>query len=308
MGNFADDDGRHLQGDLLQLKELVDRELDSYLPKPQERPASLHKALRYSVFAGGKRLRPILTMLAAQTVGFEPERLAGPASAVELLHTYTLIHDDLPCMDDDDLRRGKPSAHKAFGEAVALLAGDALLTGAFGMLIETAGRAGFPAEAISRVALELAQAAGSLGIIAGQIEDLAAEGRDIGLDELQYIHSRKTGDLFEYSCRAGAILAGASDQDIEKLSRFGELFGLLFQITDDILDEVGDQSKLGKPTGSDKESQKATYPSMLTLDGAWRIAESTGSEACEFLVDLPGDRVKVQVLDHLTVRTHVSMI
>jgi geranylgeranyl diphosphate synthase type II len=226
--------------------------------------------------------------MAAQACGGDPEKLIGPAAAVELLHTYTLIHDDLPCMDDDDLRRGKPSCHKVFGEAIALLAGDALQTAAFDMLVEKGREAGLDEKALLSAVQELAIAAGSQGVVAGQCLDLAAEGQDIGLDELQNIHRLKTGELFVYAVRAGVILAG-KEEFMDPMTGFGEYFGLLFQITDDILDVVGSSEKLGKPIGSDAEKAKATYPSMLTLDGAWKIAEETASSACEFLETLPGD-------------------
>ena len=281
--------GMDLEPELVRLKELVNKHLDSYLPPIKEEPGRLHEAMRYSVFAGGKRMRPILTLMAAQAVGADPRPLVGPASAVELFHTYTLIHDDLPCMDDDDLRRGKPSCHKVFGESLALLAGDALQSAAFDMLIKKGREANLDAVAMLKVTQELAQAAGSLGVVAGQVQDLHAEGRDISIDELQNIHRQKTGELFVYAVRAGAILGGASDEDLEKITGFGEYFGLLFQITDDILDVVGDEQKLGKPIGSDAEKKKATYPQMLTLDGAWKIAEETASGACDFLTGLSGD-------------------
>jgi len=282
-------DGTDLEGELSRLKTKIDAVLDAYLPAPTDEPTKLHEAMRYAVFAGGKRMRPILTLMAAQAVGADPAPFIGPAAAVELLHTYTLVHDDLPCMDDDDLRRGKPSCHKAYGEALALLAGDALLTAAFDMLVERGLAAGCSPTAIVRVTQELARAAGSQGVVAGQVLDLAAEGRDISIDELQTIHRQKTGELFVYAVRAGAILGGASDEDLERITGFGEYFGLLFQITDDILDVVGNQQKLGKPVGSDAKKKKATYPSMLTLDGAWKIAEETASGACDFLTSLSGD-------------------
>ena len=281
-------DGCSLEAELVRLKELVDEKLRSVLIDRPGTPDNLLKAMQHAVFAGGKRMRPILTLMTAQACGADPEKLVGIAAAVELLHTYTLIHDDLPCMDDDDLRRGKPSCHKVFGEAIALLAGDALQTTAFDMLIEKGLEAGINEKALLAVVHELSIAAGSQGVVAGQCLDMAAEGQDIGLDELQNIHRLKTGELFVYAVRAGVILSG-KEEYMETMTGFGEYFGLLFQITDDILDVVGSTDALGKPVGSDEKKAKATYPSMLTLDGAWKIAEETANSACDFLDPLPGD-------------------
>jgi geranylgeranyl diphosphate synthase type II len=281
-------DGCSLEAELKRLKELVDVQLRSVLMDRPGTPDNLLKAMQHVVFAGGKRMRPILTLMTAQACGCNPENLIGIAAAVELLHTYTLIHDDLPCMDDDDLRRGQPACHKVFGEATALLAGDALQATAFDMLIEKGLEASVDPTLLLSVVHELSIAAGSQGVVAGQCLDLSAEGRDIGLGELQNIHRLKTGELFVYAVRAGVILAGREEY-IDAMTGFGEHFGLLFQITDDILDVVGQAGALGKPIGSDARKQKATYPSMLTLDGAWKIAEETANSACEFLDSLPGD-------------------
>jgi len=293
-------DGCSLESELVRLKGLIDLQLRSVLPESLDTednrvPEKLHEAMEYAVFAGGKRMRPILTLMAAQACGYNPEKLIGAASAIELLHTYTLIHDDLPCMDDDDLRRGKASCHKVFGEDIALLAGDALQTAAFDMLVEKGREAGVSDKALLSCVQELSIAAGREGVVAGQCLDMAAEGQDISLDELQNIHRLKTGELFVYAVRAGVILSG-KEEFMEPMTGFAEYFGLLFQITDDILNVVGTTEALGKPVGSDEKKSKATYPSMLTLDGAWKIAEETASSACDFINTVPGDAMPLYSL------------
>lgn len=244
-------------------KHFVDGLLLRYLPGENEPPQLLHDAMRYSVMAGGKRLRPILACTAYEYCGGNPEGDDLPIhramAALEMVHTYSLIHDDLPCMDDDDLRRGMPTCHKKFGEAVAVLAGDALHDIAFELMASTGST-----ETVS----ELAKAIGTAGMLGGQMADIQAEGRDVSRDEIVDIHRRKTGALIRCSVRVGAILAGADDQLLKKLSDYGEKVGLAFQIIDDILDIEGDPQLLGKKVGSDSRKHKATYPGAVGLEKA----------------------------------------
>jgi len=249
----------------------IEDALDRILAEGDTEPSILNEAMRYSVFAGGKRLRPILTIAAAEAVGGREEDVMTAACAIELIHTYSLIHDDLPAMDDDDYRRGRPSNHKVYGEALAILAGDALLTKAFEILAGcsvpgTAGRL------MLRVIGEIAEAAGARGMVGGQTLDILSEGKAVDARTLFYIHKNKTGALLRASVRTGAILAGAGEEELTALTSFAEEFGLLFQITDDILNVVGDSSKMGKPVGTDAQRAKATYPALYGLDGARKMA------------------------------------
>lgn len=258
---------------LKRTSEEVNQELQRYLP--QGRPEIIHESMAYSINAGGKRLRPALVLWTAELLGGEKRQVMPVACALEMIHTYSLIHDDLPCMDDDDLRRGKPTNHVVYGEAMALLAGDALLTQAFEVMAG-AITAGVDPVRLLQVIKEVANAAGSPGMIGGQVEDLRSEGKQIDFETLKFIHAQKTGALFKASIRSGAILSGATEKDLEHLTMFAEYLGLTFQITDDILDVVGDEAKLGKPIGSDESHEKATYPAMVGLAEARRLAE----EAC----------------------------
>ena len=252
---------------------LVDAALDRYLPGEDVLPAVLHRAMRYSVFAGGKRLRPILVMAACEAVGGAPERVLHAACAMEMIHTYSLIHDDLPAMDDDDFRRGRPTNHKVYGEANAILAGDALLTEAFRLLADPAATRDCDPVAVLRVIETVARCAGSQGMVGGQVVDMEAEGKPIDYATLQYIHTRKTGALFLASIQTGAWLGGGNGDQLAALTRYGETAGLAFQIADDILDIIGDQTVLGKDVGSDQARGKATYPALLGLSEARRRAE-----------------------------------
>ena len=238
---------------------MVNEALNRYLPSPKRRPRRLHRAMRYSCFAGGKRLRPILAISSFELTGGKGRGILPPACGLELIHTYSLIHDDLPSMDDDDLRRGRPTLHRAFDEGLALLAGDALHALAFELLASSGNQ---------EVVQEVAQAIGSQGIIGGQVADLEAEGVRVSRREVEYIHRHKTAALFRVSLRLGAILGGGSAAELARLSKYGERLGLLFQIVDDILDVEGEREKLGKPVGSDQRRGKATYPSI------WGMAES----------------------------------
>lgn len=241
-----------------ELRALVDR-LDA--------PPVIKKSMQYSLEAGGKRIRPLLLFATLDAFGIDPIKGILAASAIEMVHTYSLIHDDLPSMDDDDLRRGKPTNHKVFGEAIAVLAGDALLTYSF----EVIGR--IPNEYATsttklKLVIELAKAAGTEGMVGGQVADMDGEEKVLTLEELEYIHIHKTGKLLGYSVLAGAIMADALPRQIENLSAFAHHLGLAFQIQDDILDLVGNQELLGKPVGSDTINHKSTYPQLLSLEGA----------------------------------------
>jgi geranylgeranyl diphosphate synthase type II len=254
-----------------QKRILIDSLLDKYLPPADRYPYSLHQAMRYSVLAGGKRIRPMLAMNTYESFGGPDAAIINPAAcALEVVHTYSLIHDDLPCMDDDDLRRGMPTLHKKFDEGIAVLAGDALHVLAF-ELIARAGSA--------RVVTELASAIGTLGMLGGQMADVEAEGREIDFDQIRFIHSHKTGALIRASVRIGAILAGVDEDLLERISLYGEKIGFAFQIIDDILDIEGDQKKLGKKVGSDCKNRKATYPGTVGMEKARRDADKLIDEA-----------------------------
>ncbi len=261
-------------------RRLIDNALEMHLPPEEARPGALHKAMRYSVFSGGKRIRPILCLAAAEAVGGKEENALMPAIALEAIHTYTLIHDDLPAMDDDDLRRGRPTSHIVFGEAAAILAGDALLTLAFEWLAESQAPAPFLPY---QYALEAAEAAGSRGIIAGQIEDLTAQGRQPEEDLLEYIHLHKTASLIRAAVRVGGISGSASSEQLDALSLYGCNVGLAFQIADDILNETSTPEELGKPTGSDRAKNKLTYVALLGVEGARDRARSLIDQAVDAL-------------------------
>jgi len=261
------------------LSSIVDEALERYLPPADAYPALIHQAMRYSV-TGGKRLRPVLVMKAAETVGGKAEDVLPAACALEMIHAYSLIHDDLPAMDNDDYRRGKPANHKVYGDSVAILAGDALLTLAFSTL---AGIRGSNPDAVVKIIGEIALAAGTFGMIGGQVVDTFSAGEDINENTLEYIHSRKTGALYRAAVRTGAILAGTGDEKINKLTSYADNFGLAFQIIDDILDIEGDAAKIGKPLGSDVKNKKATYPSLFGLEEARRKARQAADRALSAL-------------------------
>jgi geranylgeranyl diphosphate synthase type II len=256
--------------------QLVDAALQRLLPAAETQPKSIHEAMRYSVFAGGKRIRPILCLETARIFGSDVEAALHPGCAIEFIHTYSLIHDDLPALDNDDLRRGKPTCHKKFGEAIAILAGDALLTLAF----ETIGAA--PVDSALRVKMltEVAKSAGTVnGMVGGQVADLEAEGKGAGPETLEYIHRAKTAALIRASVTAGAICAGAGDEDVARLRHFGETIGWAFQVTDDIFDVEESSAALGKTAGKDIAQQKATYPSVFGLERSHQIANELSSQA-----------------------------
>ena len=242
----------------------VDRVLDQVLAPAEADPASLNAAIRYSVFAGGKRLRPVLAIAACEAVGGEPVRCLRPGAAIEMVHTYSLIHDDLPAMDNDDLRRGVPTCHKKFGEAVAILAGDGLLTEAFGLIAEDEA---LPAPMRVRLIAGLVRAAGVRGMVAGQVTDLEKEGAAFTPADVEYIHAHKTAAMIENAVDAGAIIGGAGEGERTALAAYGRAVGLAFQIVDDVLNVTGGK-ELGKGVGTDAARGKATYPAVAGLDGA----------------------------------------
>ena len=264
---------------------LVDRELETLLRRHPDQPETIRKAMRYSIFAGGKRLRPVLVIAAAECCGGRGKSVLKTAAALEMIHTYSLIHDDLPAMDDDDLRRGKPTNHKVFGEAIAILAGDGLLTYAFEAAANNAASCGLSARRTSQLVKIIAEGSGTRGMVGGQVADLEAEGRKNGRGAtklLEYIHLHKTAALIIASLEAGAILAGASDKQARALRDYGRAIGLAFQIADDILDVVGDKKKLGK-SGSDRDNDKLTYASLYGIEAARKKAARLIADAHRLL-------------------------
>lgn len=256
----------------------VDAALDRFLPPETEPPETLHKAMRYSVFAGGKRLRPVLVIAGAEAVGGRMDDVMPTACAVELIHTYSLVHDDLPAMDNDDFRRGVPTNHKVFGEALAILAGDGLLTLAFRLAADPVGP-GVDGRRLRDVLTDIADAAGHAGMVGGQVVDLLSEGKPVGPDVVDYIHARKTGALIRTSLRVGARLCGATPAEISALGVAGAALGLAFQIVDDILDVVSSSAELGKTAGKDQAQKKATYPAIHGLDASRARARELIGEA-----------------------------
>jgi len=267
--------------------KLVERALGKCLPAATVRPTTIHRAMRYSLLGGGKRLRPILTLAAAEACGEKDLANILPAAcAVELIHTYSLVHDDLPCMDDDDLRRGRPTSHKVFGEGIAVLTGDALLTRAFGLLATVKPAKRYP---LSQLLAEMEAAAGSLQLIAGQVADLEAEGKKLSIRDVRFIHDRKTAAMIVLSLRLGAMIAGATTAQLKALTDFGASLGLAFQILDDILDVTATSEQLGKSAGKDLKAAKATYPAVIGLEAARKEAEIQTRKALRSL-DVLGSR------------------
>jgi geranylgeranyl diphosphate synthase type II len=267
----------------------VDEALRQYLPEAGDHPKEIHEAVRYSVFAGGKRLRPILVLAAAEAAGGQVEDALRAAAAIELIHTYSLIHDDLPAMDDDDFRRGRPTCHKVYGEALAILAGDALLTQAFILLSGEPSSNRADAAVRLRVINEIAQAAGSRGMVGGQVVDILQEDREVDLATLLYLHTHKTGSLIRACLRVGGIISSAGSEQMEALTRYGDRIGLAFQIVDDILDLEGSLEALGKRAGSDLRKKKATFPGLLGLEESRQRARSLVREA-KHAMGVFGDR------------------
>jgi len=264
-------------------RKVVDEALRRWIPGENEFPSQVHQAMHYSLFAGGKRLRPILTLAAAEAVGGRIRDALPLACSFELIHTYSLIHDDLPSMDDDDLRRGKPTSHKVFGEAVAILAGDALLTEAFHLAARPDLMKEVPPRRRIQALWHLARAAGSLGMVGGQTVDILTQGKPVDAGTLEYIHTHKTGAMIGASVAVGAIIGGATARQYKKLLAGGEKLGLAFQIVDDLLDEEGEEEKLGKAVRKDQSKGKATYPGLYGIAESRRRAESLIEEVLAHL-------------------------
>ena len=289
-----------LENYLAQRSALVNQALDRFLPAARVKPATIHRAMRYSLFAGGKRLRPVLCLAAAEACGGTIEEALPLACAVECIHTYSLIHDDLPAMDNDDYRRGRLTSHKVFGEGIAILAGDGLLTEAFAVAAKCRG---WPHYSHQDMVLELAKAAGSLQLIAGQVADLEGEGKKTSAAQLRYIHERKTSALLCCSTRLGGMSANCSAAQLQALTDFGYNVGLAFQIIDDILDVTQTSEQLGKTAGKDTAAQKATYPSIVGMAKSHQIAAQLTARAFKALDHFKGKAVALEALaDYLLKR------
>lgn len=275
------------------LRQEVDSHLSKLLPAADLPPADLHDAMRYSVLADGKRLRPILAILAYRMAGGHDDAIMTPACALELLHTFSLIHDDLPCMDDDDFRRGQPTLHRKYSEYIAVLAGDALHALAFELLAQTGNGA---------IVAEVGRAIGTEGMIGGQVRDVQAEGQDVTVWQVEDIHRRKTGALIAASVNIGGLLAGASREWLAAMDEFGRELGLAFQIVDDILDVEGDPELLGKSVGADDRLAKATYPKVVGMGESKRLASESIDRAKSALTGLPDNEALFQLADYILCR------
>jgi geranylgeranyl diphosphate synthase type II len=287
------------------LRRAVDEALERALPPESAWPPTIHRAVRYSLFAGGKRIRPVLVLAAGEAVGGVREELMPLACAVEMIHTYSLVHDDLPAMDDDDLRRGKPTSHKVFGEAIAILAGDALLTRAFHLLAEVPG--GWDEARVRRrlrATAVLGEACGTTGLIGGQVMDLESEGRAIDAAALERLHRAKTGALLSACVVGGAILGGAGEEDLARMTRYASAIGLAFQVVDDVLDATEDAAHLGKTAGKDAKAKKATYVSVHGLDRARALADSLRDEALAAVAPLGPRGALLAAIARLVVDRH----
>lgn len=277
--------GFNIKSYLANRRELVDRKLDSLLQYSPKSLITLEESIRYSVLSGGKRLRPILMIASNEAFGGKDDKVLPIACALEMIHTYSLIHDDLPCMDDDSLRRGVPTNHNVYGEAVAVLAGDSLLTDAFYIVIKEGLASGLRPKILTEIVADLAQAAGSSGMIKGQAIDLALEGiNDVSVDQVEKMHTLKTGALIEVAVSIGAKIGGANDKEIKKLSTYSKSLGLAFQIVDDILDIEGGKG-IGKEVGADARNRKMTYPELMGLKKSKRKAEELTKKALKSLKD-----------------------
>jgi geranylgeranyl diphosphate synthase type II len=274
---------RRIEGYLEERKILVEKALEKFMPKPSGLAGDVIRAMNYTLFAGGKRIRPILCIAGAEAVGGSADDVLPVACAIELIHSYSLIHDDLPVMDNDDFRRGKPTSHKVFGEAVALLAGDGLLTLAFNLMARYGLEKGVEKKALLRVIDLIASAAGYEGMVGGQMADITYEGKDLDPTVVEYIHTHKTGALIAASVTAGSILAGGSEQQVQSINRYGGQIGLAFQIADDILNIEGNGNVMGKREGSDKERGKITYPSVFGITESKNIQNELIDHALEAL-------------------------
>lgn len=279
---------------LVESKNIVDQYLEKLLPVESEEPTTIHKAMRYSVFAGGKRVRPILVLASGESLGGERSVLLHLGAAIEMMHTYSLIHDDLPALDNDDLRRGLPTCHKVFGDAMAILAGDALMTRCYQVL---ASLPGVSESTRIRIISEIAGATGTVrGMIGGQVVDLESEGKAVGPDLLEYIHHSKTGALLTACVRCGALAVGSNAAQLEALTGYGSKIGLVFQIVDDILDVTSSSEELGKTAGKDIKVEKATYPALYGLEASRKKAQELVESA---LADIEGFGEKAETLQNL---------
>jgi geranylgeranyl diphosphate synthase, type II len=285
--------------------KMIEAALVSVLPSDWQIPGMLSQSMLYSLMAGGKRLRPILVLAAAEALGGSKEAAMPVACAIEMIHTYSLIHDDLPAMDNDDYRRGKLTNHKVYGEAMAILSGDALLTHAFFSVVQAKVH-GAPADQLLAIVEELSLFAGARGMVGGQAADMLGEKGLTKLEELDYIHTHKTSDLIVFSLRAGGRVAGAAEEQLEALSRFGHGIGLAFQIQDDILDVIGDEKKLGKPVGSDEKQHKTTYPSFIGMEASEKKVRELTEMAKESLLTggIPNPKRLLDIADFLMHRDH----
>jgi geranylgeranyl diphosphate synthase, type II len=283
-------------------RRLVEEALDRALPPESAWPATIHRAVRYSLFAGGKRIRPLLVLAAGEAVGGEREGVMPLACAVEMIHTYSLVHDDLPAMDDDDLRRGKPTSHKVFGEGIAILVGDALLTRAFHLMAAVPDR-GDAEKARRHLAATavLAEAAGTSGLIGGQVQDLESEGQGLDAAALERMHRAKTGALLGACVRGGALLGGGEGDDLKRLDQYASAIGLAFQVVDDVLDATGAAHELGKTAGKDARAGKATYVSVHGLEASRQMARRLLDEAVSALAPLGPRAWLLDALAHMIV-------
>lgn len=287
---------------LIARQKEVDRALNRFLPKESTPPATIHQAMRYSLFAGGKRLRPILCLAAAEACGGKISAALPLACAIECIHTYSLVHDDLPSMDNDDLRRGRATCHKVFGDGIAILAGDALLTIAFEIAAQSKPTKRYD---LRKIIHEIAIAAGSRKLIAGQVADLEAEGKRISRDQLRFIHENKTAALLTASVRLGAMAANASAKQLSAITAFGQALGLAFQVIDDILDVTQTSERLGKSAGKDVAAKKATYPAVIGLEKSRAEANRLTSQADAALANFgrSADRLR-EIAKHLLAREY----
>ncbi|WP_373426088.1 polyprenyl synthetase family protein [Paenibacillus radicibacter] len=286
--------------------KVVENSLRAGMPEQWNIPGVLRESIQYSLMAGGKRLRPILVLAAAEALGAETSAALPVASAIEMIHTYSLIHDDLPAMDNDDYRRGRLTNHKVFGEGMAILAGDALITHAFYAVVQAARTAEVDPVQVLSIVEELAQYAGAPGMVGGQAADILGEQGLTKLEELEFIHLRKTSDLIVFSLRSGARIAGATDEQLEALTEFGTCIGLAFQIQDDILDLTGDETKLGKPVRSDEKLAKVTYPYFIGIEASMQRVDELTQQGKSALTnsDIPYTNRLLQLADYLMKRDH----
>ncbi|MFE5322892.1 polyprenyl synthetase family protein [Paenibacillus sp. NPDC056579] len=285
---------------------LIEEELAESFPGIWNIPEPLRESMMYSLLAGGKRLRPIMVLATVEALNGSTENALPVACAVEMIHTYSLIHDDLPAMDNDDYRRGKLTNHKVYGEAMAILAGDGLLTHAFYSIVQAYRSYDVPAERIVEIVEDLSRLAGATGMVGGQAADMLGEQGITGLEQLEYIHLHKTSDLIVFSLKAGGHIAGATPKQLEALERFGTQIGLAFQIQDDILDLIGDEEKLGKPVKSDEKQQKVTYPYFVGIDASREKVSQLTEQGKQAILDakFPNPDRLLQIADFMMKRDH----